>query len=93
MIKAIWNKAEIAASENTVVVEGNHYFPIEDVNQDFLETSEMTTHCPWKGDASYYDLVVAGERNKNAAWYYPETRPEADHIRGKVAFWRGVQVG
>lgn len=93
MIKAIWNNTEIAASDATVVVESNHYFPAEDVNADYLEASDMTTHCPWKGDASYYHVVVDGQRNENAAWYYPEPKSAAENIRGRVAFWRGVQVG
>lgn len=93
MIKATWNNIEIASSENTVVVEGNHYFPIEDVNQNYLEASDMNTHCPWKGDASYYHLNVEGDRNENAAWYYSEPKSAADNIRGRVAFWKGVQVG
>ncbi len=92
MIKAIWNNTEIASSENTVVVEGNHYFPIDDVNQNYLESSDMTTHCPWKGDASYYHLNIDGERNENAAWYYSEPKPAAAEITGRIAFWRGVKV-
>ncbi len=93
MIKAIWNNTEIAASEATVVVEGNHYFPASDVNQDMLEPSDMTTHCPWKGDARYYHVVVDGQRNENAAWYYPKPKDAAKNIEDRLAFWRGVQVG
>ncbi len=93
MIKAVWNNVEIASSSDTVIVEGNHYFPLSDINGDYLKTSDMNTHCPWKGDASYYHLEVAGERNENAAWYYPEPKPAAEEIRGRVAFWRGVKVG
>lgn len=93
MIKAIWNNTEIASSENTVVVEGNHYFPIDDINKSYLESSDMTTHCPWKGDASYYHLNIDGERNENAAWYYPKPKSAAAEITGRIAFWRGVKVG
>ncbi len=93
MIKAVWNNVEIAASDDTVIVEGNHYFPIAEVDQDYLQPSDMTTHCPWKGDASYYHLSVTGKRNENAAWYYPEPKAAAENIRGRIAFWRGVDVG
>ena len=91
-ITATWNGAVLAKSDDTVVVEGNHYFRPEDVDMTFLEPSEHHTVCGWKGTASYYDVVVDGARNANAAWYYPETKPEAEHVRGRIAFWHGVQV-
>ncbi len=92
MPKAIWNDTVIAESDDTVIVEGNHYFPAASVRQDLLQDSDRHTVCPWKGTASYYDVVVGGETNAGAAWYYPEAKPEADHITGRVAFWRGVSV-
>lgn len=92
MPKAVWNDTVIAESDDTVVVEGNHYFPADSVRQDLLQGSDRHTVCPWKGTASYYDVVVSGQTNAGAAWYYPETTPEAAHITGRVAFWRGVSV-
>lgn len=91
-VKAIWNGQVIAQSNDTVVVEGNHYFPFDSVDQNFLRTSSTETVCPWKGTASYYDVIVAGEVNKDAAWYYPDPKPSANAIRGRVAFWREVEV-
>lgn len=91
-MKAIWNGQVLAESDNTKVVEGNHYFPIESVNVEFLKRSDMKTHCPWKGDASYYTLVVDGDKNADAAWYYPEPYEKATHIKDHVAFWKGVEV-
>ena len=91
-MKAIWNHEVIAESENTIAVEGNHYFPPESVNQKFLTPSEHTSVCPWKGVASYYHVNVKNEMNADAAWYYPETEPEAENIKNYVAFWKGVQV-
>lgn len=91
-MKAIWNGETIAESADTVVVEGNHYFPVADVRQEVLRPSETHTVCPWKGTASYYTLEVAGQRNPDAAWYYPEPKEAARQIRGRVAFWKGVQV-
>ncbi|MGI9592622.1 MAG: DUF427 domain-containing protein [Myxococcota bacterium] len=91
-MKAVWNGAVIAESDDTRVVEGNHYFPPESVQAEYLEPSETHTTCPWKGVASYKTLVVEGARNEDAAWYYPETKPEAEKIRGWYAFWRGVEV-
>jgi uncharacterized protein (DUF427 family) len=91
-VTAKWQGKVIASSEHTVVVEGNHYFPITDVDRSLLEASELHTLCPWKGVASYYDVVVDGQRNGDAAWYYPETKPEAAEITGRVAFWKGVEV-
>ena len=92
MAKATWNGTVLAESDSTVVVEGNHYFPDDSLIRDHFEESDYRTHCPWKGDASYYDIVVDGERNAAAAWYYPDPKPAASEIRGRVAFWRGVEV-
>jgi len=91
-MKAIWNSAVIAESNDTVVVEGNHYFPSDSVKTEYLQNSSKHTSCPWKGEASYYDVVVNGQVNKDAAWYYPEPKPAAEQIRNRVAFWRGVEV-
>lgn len=92
MVKAIWNNTLIAESDETVVVEGNHYFPIEAVHQEYLLSSPATTQCGWKGTASYYDLVVDGKTNPQAAWYYAEPKEAAAEIRGRIAFWHGVEV-
>ncbi len=92
MAKAIWNGVVIAESEHTQLVEGNHYFPVATVNQEFLRESEHHTICPWKGEASYYHVVVDGKESKNAAWYYPTPKPAAKQIKDHIAFWRGVQV-
>ena len=92
MVKAIWNGKVIAESDATIVVEGNHYFPIESVRAVYLSQSTRETVCPWKGTASYYSLEVDGKTNPDAAWYYPSPRSAAAQIRGMVAFWRGVQV-
>ena len=91
-MKAIWNGTVVAESDDTVVVEGNHYFPPEAVDQRYLRPSETHTVCGWKGTASYYTLEVGGETNEDAAWFYPETKPEAASVRGRVAFWKGVRV-
>ena len=91
-MKAIWNNAVLAQSDQTIVVEGNHYFPPESVNREYFQESSTHTICPWKGQASYYDVVVEGNINKDAAWYYPETKPAAEEIKGRIAFWRGVKV-
>lgn len=91
-MKATWNGAVIAESDDTVVVEGNHYFPESSLNRALFEPSDTHTTCGWKGVASYFDVVVNGERNHDAAWYYPEPKPAAAEIRGRVAFWRGVRV-
>lgn len=92
-VVARWNGAEIARSEGTVVVEGNHYFPPGDVNFDRLAHSDHTSQCAWKGTAHYHHVVVDGERNDNAAWYYPAPKPAAAGIRDRIAFWHGVDVG
>ncbi len=91
-MKAVWNDAVIAESDDTVVVEGNHYFPADAVNTGLVEASDKTTMCPWKGTAHYYHVVVDGERNADAAWYYPQPKDAASEITGRVAFWRGVTV-
>jgi uncharacterized protein (DUF427 family) len=91
-MKAIWNGVVIAESAETVVVEGNHYFPEENVKPEFLRESDHHTVCPWKGTASYYSLEVTGQTNANAAWYYPSPKDAAKRITGYVAFWKGVQV-
>ena len=91
-MQAIWKNTVIAASDDTVIVEGNHYFPPEAVKQEYLEPSEHRSHCPWKGEASYYTVVVDGERNTNAAWYYPNPKPQAETIKNRIAFWQGVKV-
>lgn len=92
MRRASWNGTVIAESDRCVVVEGNQYFPAETVKREFLRPSDTHTVCGWKGTASYYDVVVNGEANRDAAWYYPDPKPEADNIRGHVAFWKGVKV-
>ena len=91
-MKAIWQGAVLAESDDTIVVEGNHYFPPDSIDDSYFQPSQTHTVCPWKGQASYYDLVVDGDTNRDAAWSYPETKEAADQIRGYVAFWRGVDV-
>ncbi len=91
-MKAIWNNQVIAESTQTLQVEGNHYFPADAIKQEFLRTSDTNTTCPWKGVASYYHIEVDGKVNKDAAWYYPDTKPAAREIKNYVAFWRGVEV-
>ena len=92
-MKALWNNKVIAESADTVVVEGNHYFPSDSIAAECFKPSATTSVCPWKGTASYYTLDVDGKQNPDAAWYYPDTTPDADEIKGRVAFWKGVQVG
>ncbi len=91
-MKAVWNGVTIAESEETVVVEGNHYFPPESVNAEYLSASGESTVCPWKGTARYHSLRVDGETNEAAAWYYPEPKPAAAEIKDHVAFWGGVEI-
>jgi uncharacterized protein (DUF427 family) len=91
-MKAIWNGTVLAESDDTIVVEGNHYFPKESINQEYFKPSDTHTTCPWKGEASYYHLEVDGKENSDAAWYYPEAKELAKNIEGYVAFWRGVEV-
>ena len=92
MATAKWNGAVIAESDNTVVVEGNHYFPRDAVWSKYLMRSDTTTHCPWKGDAHYHSLVVNGETNEDAAWHYPAPKEKAAEIKDRIAFWKGVDV-
>ena len=92
MTQAIWQGKVIADSEDIVRVEGNAYFPLDSVEPGVLVASETSTVCPWKGTASYYDVVVDGATNSDAAWYYPKPKPAADEIAGRVAFWRGVEI-
>jgi uncharacterized protein (DUF427 family) len=91
-VRATWNGVLIAESDKTILVEGNQYFPAEDVVAERLQPNDTTTHCPWKGDASYYDVVIDGDRNPGSAWYYPEPFAAAAPIRDYVAFWKGVEV-
>ena len=91
-MKAIWNDEVIAESDETVVVEGNHYFPLSSVTEDVLMPSDTVYECPWKGTANYYNLSVAGEENPDAAWYYANPKDAAKEIAGRVAFGNGVQV-
>jgi uncharacterized protein (DUF427 family) len=92
MPKATWKGVTLAESDRTVIVEGNHYFPPGSVHSDFFQPSETHSVCPWKGTASYYDVEVNGEKNPDAAWYYPDPKPAAAQIRDHVAFWKGVSV-
>lgn len=91
-MKAIWNNKVIAESNDTVVIEGNHYFPHERIKSEFFKSSQANTVCPWKGEASYYTLEVNGKENLDAAWFYPEVSELAKGIKNRVAFWRGVTV-
>ena len=91
-VRAIWNGVVLAESSETRVVEGNHYFPPESINREYFQESAYHTVCPWKGQASYYDVVADGQVNKNAAWYYPNPSQAAGQIRDYVAFWNGVRV-
>ena len=91
-VTATWNGTVVAESSDTVVVEGNHYFPLSDVSAEHLAPSATTSVCPWKGTASYYSLVVDGAENRDAAWYYPTPSAAAQQIEGRVAFWKGVTV-
>ena len=91
-MKAIWNGQVLAESDKTIVVENNHYFPVESIKKEFFKESETHTTCPWKGVASYYSVEVYGSKNIDAAWYYPKTSALANHIEGYVAFWKGVDV-
>lgn len=92
MPRASWKGTVIAESDQSRVVENNHYFPPESVRREFFRPSDTHTTCGWKGEASYYDLVVGDDVNRDAAWYYPEPKPAAQEIKGWVAFWRGVTV-
>lgn len=92
MPKAIWNNTVLAESDKTIVVEGNHYFPREAIYEQYFQDSSTHTVCSWKGTASYFDVVVDGKVNRDAAWYYPAPSSAANQIAGYIAFWRGVQV-
>jgi uncharacterized protein (DUF427 family) len=91
-VTAIWNGAVLAESDSTIVVEGNHYFPPDSVNREYVQESSMHTTCPWKGQASYFNVEVDGQVNQAAAWYYSSPNPAAAQIKDYVAFWRGVRV-
>ncbi len=91
-MKAIWNNHVIAESSDTIVVEGNHYFPEDAVNKEYLKSSDTHSVCPWKGKASYYSIEVDGKVNEDAAWYYPEPKEAAKQIKSRVAFWRGIII-
>ena len=91
-MKAMWNGKIIAESNDTVVVEGNHYFPIEALNKAYIQESSTHTTCAWKGVASYYSLVVDGKENRDSVWYYAEPSEKAKNIKGRVAFWKGVEI-
>ena len=92
MAKAIWNGKVIAESDQVETVEGNLYFPDASVNREYLRPSTTTSTCPWKGQARYYTLVVDGQENQDAAWYYPDPKPAAKHVKNHMAFWRGVEI-
>lgn len=91
-MKAVWNGKVIAESEDTEVVEGNHYFPEQSIKKEYFKESAQQSVCPWKGTASYYSIEVDGETNQNAAWYYPEPKEKASQIKNFVAFWKGVKI-
>ena len=91
-MKALWNNKVIAESADTVIIEGNHYFPHESLNKDYFKSSETQSHCPWKGMASYYTIEVDGAKNTDAAWFYPEVSELAKGIKNRVAFWKGVEI-
>jgi uncharacterized protein (DUF427 family) len=92
MAKATWNGTVLAESDRTEVVEGNHYFPLDSIKKEYFQESSTHTTCPWKGIASYYNVAVDGQINKDAAWYYPTAKEKAKNIEGYVAFWKGVKV-
>ena len=91
-MKAIWKNQILAESEDTVIVENNHYFPDSSLKMEFFKPSDKKTSCPWKGEASYYSIIVDGEENQDAAWYYASPKEAAMQIKNRVAFWRGVQI-
>jgi uncharacterized protein (DUF427 family) len=92
-MKATWNNQTVADSDDTIVIENNHYFPASSIKKEFFKSSEKHTTCPWKGEASYYSLEVDGQKNEDAAWYYPSPKDAAREIKDYVAFWKGVKVG
>ncbi|WP_054812775.1 DUF427 domain-containing protein [Nocardia arizonensis] len=91
-VQAIWNGVVLADSDDTVIVEGNHYFPADSLVREYFAAGDTHTVCPWKGTASYYTVTVDGRSNVDAAWFYPDPKAEAENIRDRVAFWRGVHV-
>ncbi len=91
-MKAIWNEKIIAESEDIVTVEGNPYFPYDSIKEEYFKKTELTTFCGWKGMANYYSVTVNGKTNKDCAWYYTEPNEAADKIKGRIAFWNGVEV-
>lgn len=91
-MRATWHDTTLAQSDDTVVVEGNHYFPADSIDRAYFSASETHTNCPWKGEASYYNITINGETNKDAAWYYPRPKEAAANIKDRVAFWKGVVV-
>lgn len=91
-MKAIWNGKVLAESDETLVVEGNHYFPASSINKEYFKESSTHTVCPWKGTASYYTVDVDGKQNTDAAWFYPQTSDLAKQIKDRVAFWKGIEV-
>lgn len=93
MVKAVWNDTVLAESDDTVVVEGNHYFPADAIKPAFFKPSDTTSVCGWKGTANYHSVVVGGKENRDAAWYYADPKSAAANIKGRIAFWKGVQVG
>jgi len=92
MVKAVWKNRVLAESDRTIVVEGNHYFPPEDIKKEYLTETDLRTTCPWKGEAHYYTIEVDGDKNENAAWFYPKPKERARHVAGYVAFGKGVSV-
>ena len=91
-VRALWHGIVLAESDDTVVVEGNHYFPADSLTREYFSDSDTHTVCGWKGLASYYSVEVDGAKNADAAWYYPDPKPEAESVRDRVAFWKGVEV-
>jgi uncharacterized protein (DUF427 family) len=91
-MKAIWNGVTVAESDDTVVIEGNHYFPAESLDKNYILPSNYKTMCSWKGQASYYNLFVNGDVNNDAVWFYPDPKEAAAEIKGRVAFWKGVRI-
>jgi uncharacterized protein (DUF427 family) len=92
VVKAVWKGKVIAESDEFEMVEGNYYFPPEKINKEFFKESATHSTCPWKGEASYFNVIVDNETNKDAAWYYPEPKPAASKIKGYIAFWKGVEI-
>lgn len=92
MVKAVWNGAVLAQSDDTIVVEGNHYFPADSIDSSLFRPSDTTSVCGWKGTASYRSVIVEGRENRDAAWFYADPKPAAADIRGRIAFWKGVRV-